>query len=461
MVGGARVVPAPNAQVVLDLQNGPDAVRLVWPDGVVEVVGYGAHEFAEYACGSPAADAPAGQALARIPDDADRGSNALDFRVAKPTPGRVNQPHRDVAWAERSLALEPERPPSGGGAMLSGTLLDAGAETAAAGSVSVTARARGADGELDVGGLVVAHELAFGESVQVAVPIAPLAAGRWLLVARLSLAGDEVPDDDADSIAVRVGDGPAEITEIQFHPASGEGEWVELLNRGDAPLDPAGFTLADRTGARGTPDSARAPCPPRAYAVLAKHRAALLLAYPRLDSLRVLEVRPWAALNNTDDESGTADAVVLRERDGVLSDRVDYSAAGVPAGVPIERVADGGWGPATDPRGSPLQPPRELAPLGRPFALTPRRVRGAAAAIRFAWSLPWPRARLRVDAYDLAGDHVACVAGEMAVVGRGEREWPVAGLAAGLYVLVMRARPEHGAGDLSGTDLLRVEGTAP
>jgi len=41
VIGGSLVLPPPGATVTLDLQNGPDAVRLVWPDGVTEVVGYG------------------------------------------------------------------------------------------------------------------------------------------------------------------------------------------------------------------------------------------------------------------------------------------------------------------------------------------------------------------------------------------------------------------------------------
>src|SRR5215468_9013704 len=68
VIGGALVEPPPNATVALDLQNGPDAVRLVWPDGVIEVVGYGALADAEYFCGEPAVDAPSAQSLARVPD---------------------------------------------------------------------------------------------------------------------------------------------------------------------------------------------------------------------------------------------------------------------------------------------------------------------------------------------------------------------------------------------------------
>ncbi len=36
VVGGALVLPTPDAVVALDLQNGPDAARVVWPDGQIE-----------------------------------------------------------------------------------------------------------------------------------------------------------------------------------------------------------------------------------------------------------------------------------------------------------------------------------------------------------------------------------------------------------------------------------------
>src|SRR5207237_1137309 len=67
VIGGTLVSPAPQAIVNLSLQNGPDAVRLVWPDGAVETVGYGALSDAEYFCGAPAPDVGSGQSLARIP----------------------------------------------------------------------------------------------------------------------------------------------------------------------------------------------------------------------------------------------------------------------------------------------------------------------------------------------------------------------------------------------------------
>src|SRR6185503_13570922 len=74
--GGAAVSPRPDVVLTLDLQNGPDGLRLLWPDGATEVVGWGALEFPEYYCGAPAPDVTGGQALARIPDRAATGSNA-------------------------------------------------------------------------------------------------------------------------------------------------------------------------------------------------------------------------------------------------------------------------------------------------------------------------------------------------------------------------------------------------
>ena len=57
VIGGARVSPAPDAIVNLALQNGPDAVRITWPDGASEVLGYGALTDTTLFCGEPAVDA--------------------------------------------------------------------------------------------------------------------------------------------------------------------------------------------------------------------------------------------------------------------------------------------------------------------------------------------------------------------------------------------------------------------
>jgi hypothetical protein len=338
VIGGARVVPPPHSIASLDLQNGPDAVRLVWLDGSVEVVGYGVHEFAEYSCGAPAADVPSGSSLARVPDESDRGGNAADFRASIPSPGRANQPSRDAALVRGSLLLKPEQPEPGATARLSGTIHNRGREPFPKDGVLLTA---GGSGSAWLERAVGAG-LAAGDSIRFDEPLGPLAEGVGWVGARVALAGDEVPQDDADSILVRVGAGPLEITEIQFHPAQGEGEWVEVRNRSGVPLDPGAFTLSDRGPARGMPSATAGALAPESLAVLVQSRAAFLARFPGADTARVWAVAPWASLNNSDDSTGIADIVTLRDTLGVPCDRVGYSAAGVPTGVPLER-RDGVW----------------------------------------------------------------------------------------------------------------------
>ena len=457
VVGGAKVQPAPRAVVTLELQNGPDALRLVWPDGTVEVVGYGALEFAEYACDAPAVDVAPGLSLARIPDGADLGSNAADFRAATPSPGRANQSQRDLAVLAGSLALTPEQPEPGAAAWLAGRIENRGATAVAAGEATLRATASSAAGSAPLFERAVGAALAPGDTAAFDEPVT-LEAGKWWLRIAAALPGDEAPANDADSLRVRAGPGPLELTEIQFHPAAGEGEWVEVRNRSGAPLDLAAFTLSDRGSTRGTPAGGEGALEPESLAVLAQDRAALLRAFPALDARRVWSAGPWPTLNNSDDSTGFADAVVLRERDGTPCQRVAYSAAGNPAGVPLE-WRDGGWWPDSDPVGTPLRPPRSRAPLARRFECAPRRLREGGAAT-LAWDLPWPRAHISLELYDLAGRRVARPLEEFLAPARGDRAWSAGAVAPGLYVALARARPD-GSGDwIVERSALRLEGSA-
>jgi len=459
VVGGAKVQPAPRAVVNLDLQNGPDALRVVWPDGAVEVVGYGALEFAEYSCGAPAVDVASGQSVARIPDDADLGSNAADFRAATPSPGRANQSQRDLAVLAGSLVLTPEQPDPGAVARLTGRIENRGATIVAAGEATLVATASAASpaGDVPLFACAVGAALAPGDTVAFDEPLG-LEAGKWRLRVAVVVPGDESRANDADSLLVRAGPGPLELTEIQFHPAAGEGEWVEVRNRSVAPLDLAGFTVSDRGGARGTPAGGEGALEPESLAVLAQDRAALLGALSALDARRVWSAGPWPSLNNSNDSTGFADAVVLREADGTPCQRVAYSAAGVPAGVPLE-WRDGGWWPASDPAGTPLRPPHTRERLARRFECAPRRLREGGAAT-LAWDLPWPRARISLELYDMAGRRVARPLEEFPAPARGERLWSAGAAAPGLYVTLARARPDGSGEWIVERGALRIEGSA-
>ena len=455
VIGGALVVPSPDAVVTLDLQNGPDAVRLVWPDDAVETVGWGALGYAEYFCGAPAPDAASGSALARVPDVADLGSNALDFRGQPPSPGSPNQPGLEVALRAGSLTVEPEQPAVLGEARLSATIVNRGAVALEPGRVTLTLMLGDSAAPR-----VVESALAPGDSARGTATLHALPAGKALAIARAELAGDERPANNSDSVWVRVGKGPLEITEIQFHPAHGEGEWVEVRCRDTSPCDLASFRISDRGTALGVPDPDAPALAPESLAVFAEDRVALLAFAGGLDPERVLAIKPWASLNNTNDTSGVADAVVIRERDGTRSDRVDYSATGIPAGVPLERDGDR-WGPSSDPAGTPARPPRVLPRLASRFEITPRRIRSGADGSRIAWALPWPRAWVSVEAYDLEGRPVARLLTEENASGRAERKVRLGAMPAGLYVVVLRAKSEDGSGNLTVSRAMRIEGEAP
>ena len=452
VVGGALVSPTPQVVVTLDLQNGPDAVRLVWPDGSSEVVGWGAHEHAEYFCSEPAPDVPAGSSLARMPDAAATGSNAGDFRAAQPSPGVPNVRTVDAALARGRLVLEPAQPSPGGSATLSLLLVNAGATAWGLDDAYMRVESE----LLTAAASVVAPPLAPGESLAVAMQLTGLREGRGALAASVKLVGDESPGNDTDTLLARVGLGPLQVTEIQFHPAAGEGEWVEVRNRSLDALALETFRLGDRSGAAGRVE-AGVTLAPESLAVLAQDPSALLLAHPRLDAARVRRVSPWSALNNSDDATGVADVVTLTESDGVPVERVSYSAGGVAAGATLE-YSDGNWRPSPTPGGTPLAPPRTLPPTPGGFRADPRRVSASGETVNFAWELPWPSGRVTLELYDMEGHRTRRLAGPLDSGPRGERPIAMDALAPGIYLAVLRA--ESGEGSFTRVAPLRVEGVA-
>lgn len=84
-------LPGDTARLMLNgsgLQNGPDGVRLVRGDQVLDAMSYeGA--FGEFGPGSAQAD-EGEPALGRCPDGFDSGADDVDFRLAAPTPGAPN-----------------------------------------------------------------------------------------------------------------------------------------------------------------------------------------------------------------------------------------------------------------------------------------------------------------------------------------------------------------------------------
>jgi hypothetical protein len=137
--------PRSSRDVVLGLQNGPDACRLVHASAVIDLVGWGAHTYPEYVEGVGAPD-PASGHIGRWPDGTDTNVNAGDFREAEiETPGVSNSPER---WLSLGPAWPPTAPPhlpSGSAGGLRLEVANAGTVASPAGRSSAISRPRRPD----------------------------------------------------------------------------------------------------------------------------------------------------------------------------------------------------------------------------------------------------------------------------------------------------------------------------
>jgi len=362
LVIGGDSVAVRTATLEASLQNGPDAVRL-WQQGrSLDLLGYGAHTFPEYYEGAPAPDV-SGASLARFPDGVDTEVNAADFRGATPTPGRRNAARR--AFAVRLVPPAPARLWPFRPVEVLAQVRNTGIETLASGSYSVEGRLLPVRGEPYLDAVVLGPAQALtvrGASPALAPGDSTSQALSWsgeLGLFRLEVllhGADEDSTDHAASLWLRFGGGPVLIQEILFAPSAGAPEWIEVGNRDGRPHDLAGWTLADATG---HPVSLRAsrPLAPGERAILAADSTS---AIPGLaETVLRVAVSPWPSLNNTDDDTGFADVLVLRDRTGLVQDAVTYSAAwGSERGRSLERLtADPDargllWAPCKDRSGS-------------------------------------------------------------------------------------------------------------
>jgi hypothetical protein len=167
---------------------------------------------------------------------------------------------------------------------------------------------------------------------------------------------DEVPENDAAEVGVRVGAGPVVVNEILFAPESGGSEWVELWNRDGRAWDLGGWTLEDASGRRS---AVRAPGPlaAGAYGIASPDTTSPIAALPA-GTWRAV-VTPWNALNNSDGDGGFADLLVLRDAAGDVQDALFYEAGWSPErGRSLERLlADPDvrgllWAACKDPAGA-------------------------------------------------------------------------------------------------------------
>ncbi len=453
---------APDAQCRLGLQNGPDAVRLVRGDTILDLVGYGPLTEGSFYEGNPASVAP-GLALARRPDGSDTGDNAADFRLVAPTPGQAN-------FLDYKLDLEAWRcePPHADrpGRILNvhATLLNSGLRDLTAGHLLLECEARLDEAEVT--------DLVSGREVNLQWEITTAGFGRHPLTILCPL--PETGDTLAVGLgALQVGGGGLVLNEVQPAPADGQGEWIEVANGTGQALDLESFSIRDEDGDwRPLPEhrllSGQLVAVAQDSAALrgwirdnADHHDPALFACGQGEAL-VLGCRSWPALNNAPPAGRAfADRFYLADSCGVVVDHLTLGPGcgswdGVPIpdrGQSLERVASSAadsmvshWIPCSlGSGGTPGCPNSFTAPPapGPGLGVTSRILdrRAGPTSLGLSLMVPEQGTGFRMLIFDLWGQRVRLVGGDDLGPGLRIRYWtgdddegrPVS---AGGYILV-------------------------
>jgi len=475
VIGEGRVDPPPDRVQPVELENGPDAVRLTAPDGVADVLGYGALTWAGYFEGRPAEDVPGGYALARRPDAHDTGDNAADFVALSPaTPGAPNQPELDAALAHVSASAERLEP--GDAVTLTASLGNRGFGPLAAHQIEVLLWAAPRAPELNattgqgdpvpaadslVARLDAPGDLDPGDSLAVALTFIPPAPGAWDVALQARVEDDGAPANDRGAARLQVGPGALIVNEVASAPGDGEPEWVELRNVAGETVVLYDWTLEDATGRRATvlaPGTAGSAfsVEPESLVVFTSDPAALLARHPALAQAKVAACIPWPALNNTASGAGPADRVIVRAPGGRVSDAMDLPGDD-PPGASLERRsaaspsrAPATWGASAEQGGTPG---RMNSIDGGAFvpgvALVAARV-GAGQAALLSYRTGFERATVSLGVYDLRGRLVRALLDHADGPGHAGVSWDGRGaageaVAPGVYVAGLEARDTSGS----------------
>jgi len=393
------------------LQNGPDACRIVRGSAIVDVVGWGDLQFAEYYEGLPAAD-PSPGLLARKPDGLDRDLNSEDFVASlRESPGGQNFP-------DLLMIVTPAEPP-----FTPRLIHDAEAHAVvfslrSEGLIAIEAGAAGIRDRVSGAEWVLSERLLPGGEREGKLPMPGRAAGVYELLLDPWLTGGHA--EPARRMRYRVGAGPVIVSEIQARPGKDEPEWLEIFLE-EVPNDLAGWILADEAGTRGV--VAQSSGAAGRFRVLTASVGPLLRVYPALDPAVVCSVSPWPSINDG------GETVVLISPDSLTSDAVSFEATGAERGQSIERVSErlssrdpAAWAYApTGPtpgavNGAHADPPEEPT-----LSVVPHVLEHEGATISF--HLGVGVGHLRLDVVDPVGNRRGTLLDRAHASGRGGIHW--------------------------------------
>jgi len=444
VIGESSVVPTPDCVTALDLQNGPDGVRLTDGEAPIDVVGWGEPLFSGYYEGTPAPDVGSGLSLARSPDCLDRDDNTVDFVASCPTPGARNSHLHDLAV--RIPGGGQHVFPSGGPVEIACVILNVGA-TSTVGATAVTHLVVDCLGVVDSNVLDVLLEPRDSTATTLEWSAPGPGYHRGRVVVEYGPDADLSNNESATTFSVGSPGGLVAVNEIMYSPAEGGTEWVEFVSIEIESLDLGGWSLGDAEDAHVVSPDSTVTLAPGAFLVVAADRSLVP------SSSAVVETKGWEALS-------ADDTVVLRDEYGTPIADVTYTDKwGGGRGVSLERVRPdmpwddpNNWGSSVAPEGATpgransihvarLPSAGTLTLLPNPFS-PDGDGRSDRTSIRIG--LPVARATARLTVFDLKGRRRAVLLDQTNIASETELLWDGRGpdgacLPAGLYVVTLEA----------------------
>lgn len=352
IVGGPWHGRAACSPGVLDLQNGPDGVRLVREGLELDRVGWGELAEREYCEGNPADAVGSGKSLARCEDGRDTDDNHTDFAEASPTPGGWNHPARNLAVSLRRPGPPIPLPATTGRIRAVVRLENRGSDAVALEGIRFFIDGR----QVPVDPDWPPDPLAPGSALEREVSLDPagdVGLHTWTCLVRWG--GDLVSEDDADTLSGWVGPSVLRISEIAPRPRPGGTEWIELESAaGMASVD--GWSLCDGSGTRLVLHGGE-HLPAGARVVVARDSLAAAAA----GFVPAPWNGAWPTLNDTATRGEGADTLWLANPAGLVTDWAVYGATdaedtwirlpGAPVDAGLDAWALAGGSPGGTPGG--------------------------------------------------------------------------------------------------------------
>ncbi len=366
-------------EVYLGLQNGPDALRLVRGEQVLDTVGYGALTDSEMMESAPA-PIQTGLSTARRPDGFDSQVNALDFVLHNPTPGQPN--FDDFALEILNSNFDPpclDRP--GPGVTVTVSLENTGLLSWPSGRVFLEGLNTRGESWLDA--------CLWGDERTVTWIVPDTREGRFPM--RVLFPHPALEDTLTVFLGwFQVGSPQLYLNEVMSMPGAGQGEWVELRNQGVTSISLGTYQLRDEDGSwQYLPSEI---IQPGQLVVLAQDESNLLgwtwanseAGDPNPCSLvtsdcRLVPLGSWPNLNNSPPaDRDFSDRVYLADSLGTVLDQVLLGSPGQEnlTGRSWERVEPSpshqgasNWMPNTGQAGSSPGCPNSVSSRGTPAAV--------------------------------------------------------------------------------------------